>query len=438
MEFAVVSHGETLEGFDQEIVLQNLSVLFKQPVEKVAQILEQSRSTIKSGLTETKANQYLKALTRAGLKVSVESVTADTSSATSPETAAAGTTTTSAAANTSEAAREKDLAEAGGTRNIPFAFNGQGNEYFKIWIVNLFLTILTLGIYSAWAKVRNKKYFYGNTDLDGSSFEYTGEPMAILKGRLIAGVFFIIYASAGNFSPILSAIMFILLLLAMPWMVTRSLMFNARNSIYRNVSFRFHGDIKEAFVAFALFPLAAALTFGILAPMAIYKQQRFFVNNHSYGTAPFEFSAFMKDYFVAFGVIVLVFIGCIIGGVMLDQVIPPAGILLILGGYLMAFVLFSVKIFNLRFNNSTLTSHSFVANMEVIPYARLVLVNTVATVLTLGLFRPWAMVRTARYKTEHLEFVAQGDLGEFIAEEEQEMSALGEEMGDMFDFDVGL
>lgn len=444
-EFTVVCHGEILEGFDRDLVKQNLAVLFKQPVEKIALILDKPRSTLKSGLSEAKANQYLTALTRAGLKVSIEparSATPPLELSEPPKEVPAETTTSQttekAPVQATGAVRERDLSESEKTRSIPFAFNGDGNEYFKIWIVNLLLTIVTLGIYSAWAKVRNKKYFYGNTNLDGSSFEYTGDPMAILKGRLIAGVFFLIYASAGSFSPILSAIMFMILLLVMPWMITRSLMFNARNSVYRNVSFRFHGDIKEAFVCFALLPLAAALTFGILAPMAIYRQQSFFVNNHSYGTAPFEFSAIMKDYFIAFGIIVLVFIGCFVGGGLLNAVIPPAGILLIIGGYLMAFVLFSIKIFNLRFNNSTLTSHSFAANMEAKSYAKLVLVNTLATALTLGLFRPWAMVRTARYKTEHLEFNAQGDLGEFIAEEEQEMSALGEEMGDMFDFDIGL
>lgn len=35
-----------------------------------------------------------------------------------------------------------------------FEFRGRGGEYFRIWIVNLALSLLTLGIYSAWAKVR--------------------------------------------------------------------------------------------------------------------------------------------------------------------------------------------------------------------------------------------------------------------------------------------
>ncbi|MET2872051.1 DUF898 family protein, partial [Exiguobacterium profundum] len=57
-------------------------------------------------------------------------------------------------------------------------FIGSGSEYFRIWIVNLLLTIVTLGIYSAWAKVRTLQYFYRNTQLAGSSFDYHGSPIA--------------------------------------------------------------------------------------------------------------------------------------------------------------------------------------------------------------------------------------------------------------------
>jgi Zn-dependent protease with chaperone function len=47
-------------------------------------------------------------------------------------------------------------------------FTGKGSEYFGIWIVNLLLTILTLGFYSPWAKVRRMHYFYRNTQLAGN------------------------------------------------------------------------------------------------------------------------------------------------------------------------------------------------------------------------------------------------------------------------------
>ena len=76
---------------------------------------------------------------------------------------------------------------------MPFRFTGNGGEYFRIWIVNLFLSIITLGIYSAWAKVRRNRYFYGNTRLGNAGFDYLADPKAILRGRLIAvAVFFFV------------------------------------------------------------------------------------------------------------------------------------------------------------------------------------------------------------------------------------------------------
>src|SRR5450631_3526359 len=74
-----------------------------------------------------------------------------------------------------------------------FEFSGTGAEYFRIWVVNLLLTILTLGIYSAWAKVRRLQYFYRNTEMAGSSFDFHGSPTKILVGRLIALVMLIGY-----------------------------------------------------------------------------------------------------------------------------------------------------------------------------------------------------------------------------------------------------
>jgi uncharacterized membrane protein YjgN (DUF898 family) len=80
--------------------------------------------------------------------------------------------------------------ETADQKTTPIIFEGKVSEYFGIWIVNLSLTLLTLGIYSAWAKVRRKKYFYNNTLIDNVGFDYHAKPTAILKGRIIAVLFF--------------------------------------------------------------------------------------------------------------------------------------------------------------------------------------------------------------------------------------------------------
>ena len=87
--------------------------------------------------------------------------------------------------------------DPGPPREEAFSFTGSGSEYFRIWIVNLILSVVTLGIYSAWAKVRRLEYLYRNTRVAGASFDYHGRPLAILKGRIIAVLLFGGYTAAG-------------------------------------------------------------------------------------------------------------------------------------------------------------------------------------------------------------------------------------------------
>ncbi len=65
-------------------------------------------------------------------------------------------------------------------------FTGTGGEYFGIWIVNLLLTIVTLGIYSAWAKVRRLQYFYRHTEVAGLELRFprhAGKDLDRPRGR---------------------------------------------------------------------------------------------------------------------------------------------------------------------------------------------------------------------------------------------------------------
>ena len=64
--------------------------------------------------------------------------------------------------------------------------------------------------------------------------------------------------------------------------------------------------------------------------------------------------------------------------------------------------------------------------------------NTLCILLTLGLFIPFAKVRIAAYKAAHTQFVAQGDLNDFVAAEKEQVGALGEGVNDLFDVDISI
>ena len=173
-------------------------------------------------------------------------------------------------------------------RRLNFEFSGRGGQFFRIWIVNLVLTILTLGIYSAWAKVRTWRYFYGNTSLDGVSFEYHAAPIRILIGRVIAIALLIGLSMLQNLYPSAAFVVAPVYILAMPFFIKMSLRFNARMTSYRNVRFNFVGTYWDAFKAYILWPLAGLVTLGILWPLAVRVGKRYYVDNHTYGGRPFE------------------------------------------------------------------------------------------------------------------------------------------------------
>ncbi len=189
-----------------------------------------------------------------------------------------------------------------------FRFEGSGGEYFKIWIVNLALTIVTLGIYSAWAKVRNKRYFYGNSFVAGHNFEYHGNPVRILIGRLIALGLLLAYTVTATLSPVGALLWLGLFLVATPWLILSSFRFNARNTSYRNLRFDFHGTYGGGFKAYLLWPLLAMISLGTTLPLAHRARQYYQINNHSFGGKHFhaEYTAgqIYMIYLAALGILV--------------------------------------------------------------------------------------------------------------------------------------
>lgn len=325
-----------------------------------------------------------------------------------------------------------------GPRVLPFAFRGEGFEYFRIWIVNVLLSIVTLGIYSAWAKVRTQRYFYGNTSLDGSSFEYLATPMQILKGRLIAFALFAVYVIVDGLLPLLGVAMMLVLVLATPWIVVRALAFRNRHSAWRGVRFGFDGRVLGAVKALLLWPLAGVLTFGLLMPLAMQRQQRFLIDHSRYGTSAFGFEAGARPFY---GLFIRLLLAGAVGGALsfgLGQLFAPLGVVIMALTYLVLIAWFNTGFTNLVYGNSVLGEHRLVAHYELKSYLMLMIGNAVGMVLTLGLFYPWAKVRNARYAAAHIAFDAADGLDGFVAAQRDAVAATGGEVADLFDVDVGL
>lgn len=344
-----------------------------------------------------------------------------------------------------------------------FNFTGQAGEFFRIWIVNVCLTIVTLGIYSAWAKVRTNQYFYGHTSVAGSCFEYTAKPMTILKGRLLAMLCVVIYVATTSVWPLTSPLFMLLFFGLLPWLISRSLKFRARNTRYRNIRFNFDGQYWDAFINFVLLPGLSLFTLGILYPFAIYLQQRWLVKHSSFGqtkfTSELESGPIYKAYILAFlmilgGIILIAIVAAAVAyygdngtetlkndlsnGPDIKEMAAAFAGLLMLPIYYFAFVYIRSRVTNATLNHCLLEQHRLHSQLRARSLFWIYLSNTLAILFSIGLLVPWARIRIARYRAQCTQLITCGDMNSFTQSQLSEQDAIGEEMSDIMDVEFGL
>lgn len=364
-------------------------------------------------------------------------------------------------------------APAPATRTYPFAFTGHWKEYFRIWIVNLFLSVITLGLYSPWAKVRRKRYLYGNTWVANANFDYHGNPVAILKGRLVAVAALVAYNAVEHYLPSFGWAVVLLLMLLAPWFITRSLRFNAVNSSYRNLSFHFQGSYREGLLAiaplFALpvlgafitepdigsgpvgpFAMAAAMlpmaAFALGYPYVVGAMKRLHVGRSTFGAAAFGFGASIRSFYGIYLFAGLIFAVCTFAlgataftllGAFDFAWVAISVVYLLAGSLVLAFT--RARVGNITFNSAMLDGRvRFASTLSATKLAWIYLGNLLAIVASLGLLVPWAVTRTAQYRASCLSIACVGDLEGFLGAVARPVGATGEELGEFFDVDLSL
>lgn len=355
-----------------------------------------------------------------------------------------------------------------------FKFKGTAKEWFGIWIVNLLLSIVTIGIYSAWAKVRSKKYFANNTFVANRNFDYHATGKQILIGRLIIIGGYIIFVAMVFVVPKFGAILMVALIFnlpwLMPWLIVRSMMFNARMTSFSNVRFNFIGTEcrqaglpGKAFLVFFIYPILTALTLFITAPFLSRAYNKYVINNYRLGTAEFQLDSPIAPFYKAFlsALAWVVVVGGLIwvlrslsyisfpdfAGAMDNPEDNPAGVASVIGMYNLLFfalflpaaVIYGAMIRNTIYNATTLTGgHKFNSTVSAAKLFWLALSNFAVVICTLGLMIPWAQIRIAKYLAENTNLIPGDSLDNFIGQQQPETSALGDAFTDLEGIDVGL
>ena len=331
-----------------------------------------------------------------------------------------------------------------------FTFTGSGSEYFRIWIVNLFLSIVTLGVYSAWAKVRRLQYFDRNTQLAGASFDFDGDPKAILRGRVLAVVLLAAYQYAFGFSMEIGIAVVLILLMLLPFMMRGALRFRLKNTRYRALRFNFGGSAGGAYAAYLpplmLFLLPAVLLAvdqsgkllwpffaAYLAWPLMHGAMKRYQHRHlEFGSQRASFDLpkrrFYKPYLALAGLGLLAMLAIIVMifasvwafmavgresftqfAALLAIVVTTYFIYLIMGPYV------QVRIGNMVWCNTRFPGLGISSHLKARGYLRLQTVNAVLTLLTLGLYRPFAVVRAYEYRLAHMSVQTDGSFEHIAA-----------------------
>lgn len=331
----------------------------------------------------------------------------------------------------------------------PIEFTGTAKEYFGIWITNILLSIITIGIYSAWAKVRTKKYFAHHTLIAETGFDYHAKPLNILKGRVLAVVLYFIYGLVSQASPVLAFIFLVFIFLATPWIILQSMRFNLRNTSHRGLRFNFVGKLSEAVKIYIFYTLLIIFTLGLILPFLNYRSRSFAINNTYFGLSRFQAQLTARSFYLTYlklmGWMILLAAGfaALLGlayavGVGLDLALLTSFLPLLLliflivgpGAYLKA------SLGKLVYNSTQLENFAFICNWRARDLIWIYGSNFILIVLSFGLLIPWAKIRATNYLVSHMAIRGDTNFDHFVAGKIEQLAATGQEIGEFFDVDL--
>ena len=368
-------------------------------------------------------------------------------------------------------------------QRLGIRFTGSGSEYFRIWIVNLLLTLITFTLYWPFARARRLAYFQNNTLVGRDPLGFHGDPWKMFRGYLLMLVFGVSYWAVSHFEPTLAWLPFLVLAFLWPALWRASLQFRLRNTSWRGVRMGFEGDLKGAYLCMLPF-FIPALVFGLVVPLTVAagegepgglfvavmglltlvmvalmpwllaRIKRYQHGGYAFAEERTQLMAGTKDFyglsFRFFGVFFLCLL-LIVGGVFIVMMtMRGSASAAFIGGPLIVAVTYLVlpivlvpyvtaRMQNFLWSNTRTARIRFRSQLMFRPLMKLTAVNWLHIVLTLGLYWPFAKVHTARMRLEAMEIAVRGDVNAWLARAQgADKGLLGDAAGDFFGIDMGL
>jgi uncharacterized membrane protein YjgN (DUF898 family) len=186
------------------------------------------------------------------------------------------------------------IATDGGVR-----FLGQRRSYWRLLIRGAVLLMLTLGIYRFWLATDIRRFLWSNSEIAGEALEYTGTPIELLLGFLIAIAILIpVYAGIflaaldlGTLGRISGIAGFAALAILGQYAIYRARRYRLTRTIYRGVRFHQAGSAWAYALRAVAWWVVTALTLGLAYPVQVASLERYKMRNTYYGDLAGRFEA---------------------------------------------------------------------------------------------------------------------------------------------------
>lgn len=177
-------------------------------------------------------------------------------------------------------------AASGGIR-----FLGARRAYWRLLMRGAALLMVTLGIYRFWLATDVRRFLWANTEVAGETLEYTGTPLELLLGFLIAVAilipvyagFFLAALDLGTIGQLSGVMAFAALGVLGQYAVYRARRYRLTRTIYRGLRFHQSGSAWRYALRAILWWSATALTCGLAYPFQLASLERYKMRNTYYG-----------------------------------------------------------------------------------------------------------------------------------------------------------
>jgi len=177
-------------------------------------------------------------------------------------------------------------------------FHGSGTSFFLIFLKNVLFTLLTFGLYLAWAKTERRKYVWQNVEFYGQHFRYTGTGAELFKGYLVVAFAYLIFFGSSYLAGLVSALLktaveialVLAVFLAIPSVIYRAHGYLYSRTNWRGIRFGLEPQNGEYTRAFFLGYLFTILSFGLYLPIMTNRLYRVMMNNARFGTLEFSYT----------------------------------------------------------------------------------------------------------------------------------------------------